>query len=102
MKRSEFKILSISVVALLCAACVGMLILIKEERLALGVVYLGIVAFAIRRFCTIYRSTEQTRGWQNKKGEWEDSLEAKEPNQPTQRNASTGSVSNLKSPARRG
>jgi hypothetical protein len=32
---------------------------------------------------------------------WEEE-ESKEPNQPLQRNASTGSVSNLKSPARRG
>lgn len=83
MTRSEYKGLGIVLVALICAAGIFTLIYIPEDRLSLGGIFVLILIGSIWRLYEGYRSTEHERGWQNRRGEWEDNKNQKEPKTST-------------------
>ena len=128
MKRTEFKRYVATLAIIPAIGCAAASFYVPEERiefLALGV---GLWALVVWAGKGRYRSSHVFGTFQNHDGSWPTDEEAEalrklppdapfihfawpfasltntyqEPNQPLQRNASTGSVSNFQSPARRG
>jgi hypothetical protein len=106
MRRSFFKKLSIALLALLWIGWAGFVYASPREWKEVSGIFIALTAIYAFRMWAAGRAADREAGFAPEqltggKGE-SGPMRKEEPNQPLQRNASTRSVSNFESPARRG